>query len=83
MIYVFLVYVFYHFLCSLTFFMLQLFGIPFNSRDKYQLSIHRMATSEQPLLLVMKGAPERVIDRCSTMLLNGVCYYFEEGGVVL
>lgn len=39
--------------------------IPFNSTDKYQVSIHIMPNNEY--LLVMKGAPERILDRCSTM----------------
>ncbi|XP_067849038.1 sodium/potassium-transporting ATPase subunit alpha [Heptranchias perlo] len=47
--------------------------IPFNSTNKYQLSIHENEkSSESRYLLVMKGAPERILDRCSTILLNGV-----------
>jgi sodium/potassium-transporting ATPase subunit alpha len=46
--------------------------IPFNSTNKWQLSIHE---SEDPkdkrLILVIKGAPERVLDRCSTILYHG------------
>uniref|UniRef100_A0A670JNN6 Sodium/potassium-transporting ATPase subunit alpha-1 n=2 Tax=Podarcis muralis TaxID=64176 RepID=A0A670JNN6_PODMU len=46
--------------------------IPFNSTNKYQLSIHNNAnTSESRYLLVMKGAPERILDRCSTILIHG------------
>ncbi|KAM4794942.1 sodium/potassium-transporting ATPase subunit alpha-1-like [Rhinophrynus dorsalis] len=46
--------------------------IPFNSTNKYQLSIHKNAnSSESRYLLVMKGAPERILDRCSTILLQG------------
>ncbi|XP_067896824.1 sodium/potassium-transporting ATPase subunit alpha [Heterodontus francisci] len=46
--------------------------IPFNSTNKYQLSIHENEkSSESRYLLVMKGAPERILDRCSTILLNG------------
>ncbi|GCC27312.1 sodium/potassium-transporting ATPase subunit alpha [Chiloscyllium punctatum] len=46
--------------------------IPFNSTNKYQLSIHKNEkSSESHYLLVMKGAPERILDRCSTILLNG------------
>jgi len=40
-----------------------------------QVSIHEMQasgdTKERRHLLVMKGAPERIIERCSTILLNG------------
>ncbi|XP_050440873.1 sodium/potassium-transporting ATPase subunit alpha isoform X1 [Adelges cooleyi] len=46
--------------------------IPFNSTNKYQVSIHE---TEDPTdsrhLLVMKGAPERVLDRCSTIFIGG------------
>uniref|UniRef100_A0A1A8ED20 Sodium/potassium-transporting ATPase subunit alpha n=2 Tax=Nothobranchius TaxID=28779 RepID=A0A1A8ED20_NOTKA len=47
--------------------------IPFNSTNKYQLSIHKNAApdAESKHLLVMKGAPERILDRCSTILLQG------------
>ena len=42
--------------------------IPFNSTNKYQVSIHEHNGAN---LLVMKGAPERILDRCSTILING------------
>ncbi|MEQ2303496.1 Sodium/potassium-transporting ATPase subunit alpha-1 [Ameca splendens] len=46
--------------------------IPFNSTNKYQLSIHKNQTpGETKHLLVMKGAPERILDRCSTIVLQG------------
>ncbi|XP_072901554.1 sodium/potassium-transporting ATPase subunit alpha [Hemitrygon akajei] len=45
--------------------------IPFNSTNKYQLSIHENEKGDSRYLLVMKGAPERILDRCSTILLNG------------
>ncbi len=42
--------------------------IPFNSRNKYMLTIHKAAPGEGPLsggkFLIMKGASERMIDRC-------------------
>jgi sodium/potassium-transporting ATPase subunit alpha len=44
--------------------------VPFNSTNKYQVSIHELDECKQ-YLLVMKGAPERILDRCSTILLNG------------
>ncbi|CBY34902.1 unnamed protein product [Oikopleura dioica] len=43
--------------------------IPFNSTNKWQLSIHEV---EGKNLLVMKGAPERIVDRCNKILVNGV-----------
>ncbi|XP_072354424.1 sodium/potassium-transporting ATPase subunit alpha-2 [Scyliorhinus torazame] len=46
--------------------------IPFNSTNKYQLSIHLAGSGEERShLLVMKGAPERILDRCSSILLQG------------
>jgi len=46
--------------------------IPFNSTNKYQLSIHETEDpDDERYVLVMKGAPERILDRCSTIMLNG------------
>lgn len=46
----------------------KIFEIPFNSYDKFQLSIHQ--DNENKHILVMKGAPEVIIPRCSTILLE-------------
>ncbi|XP_059138718.1 sodium/potassium-transporting ATPase subunit alpha-like [Physella acuta] len=46
--------------------------IPFNSTNKYQVSIHETEDPNDPrYLLVMKGAPERIMDRCSSILMHG------------
>merc|ERR1712176_1277541 len=45
--------------------------IPFNSTNKWQLSIHETDESDNRYLLVMRGAPERILDRCSTIMING------------
>lgn len=46
--------------------------IPFNSTNKYQVSIHESDDSSDPRhLLVMKGAPERILERCSTIFIGG------------
>ncbi|XP_053353006.1 sodium/potassium-transporting ATPase subunit alpha-1b [Clarias gariepinus] len=47
--------------------------IPFNSTNKYQLSVHKNpdSASDSKYLLVMKGAPERILDRCSTIMIQG------------
>jgi sodium/potassium-transporting ATPase subunit alpha len=47
--------------------------IPFNSTNKYQVSLHEQApdSDDKRYVLVMKGAPERILDRCSTILING------------
>ena len=44
--------------------------IPFNSVTKYQVSIHE-SESKVNYLLVMKGAPERIFEKCSTILIGG------------
>ncbi|XP_077115951.1 potassium-transporting ATPase alpha chain 2-like [Ranitomeya variabilis] len=46
--------------------------IPFNSSNKYQVSIHIPENpADKGYLLVMKGAPERILDRCSTIMIGG------------
>ena len=50
--------------------------IPFNSTNKYQVSIHQKGQEDNDdvvgeHLLVMKGAPERILDRCTSILVNG------------
>ena len=45
--------------------------IPFNSTNKFQVSIHEAQDLNGNNLLVMKGAPERIVDRCSTIVVNG------------
>merc|ERR1719430_1987395 len=46
--------------------------IPCNSANKYQVSIHQVDDpNENRHLLVMKGAPERILERCSTIVVEG------------
>merc|ERR1712106_901978 len=46
--------------------------IPFNSTNKFQVSIHESEDkSIDGYLMVMKGAPERILERCSTFVVNG------------
>ncbi|XP_023711708.1 sodium/potassium-transporting ATPase subunit alpha isoform X4 [Cryptotermes secundus] len=46
--------------------------IPFNSTNKYQVSIHETEDANDPRhLMVMKGAPERILDKCSTIFIGG------------
>uniref|UniRef100_A0A673ZA00 Sodium/potassium-transporting ATPase subunit alpha n=1 Tax=Salmo trutta TaxID=8032 RepID=A0A673ZA00_SALTR len=46
--------------------------VPFNSTNKMSYLLHEL---EDPMdlryLLVMKGAPERILERCSTILIKG------------
>jgi len=45
--------------------------VPFNSKNKFQLSVHDMGNSGKHVMW-MKGAPERIIDRCDQVLEGGV-----------
>jgi len=45
--------------------------IPFNSANKYQVSVHQTDDGDERYLLVMKGAPERILDRCSSIYMDG------------
>ncbi|XP_046450818.1 sodium/potassium-transporting ATPase subunit alpha-B-like [Daphnia pulex] len=46
--------------------------IPFNSMNKYQVSIHENEDKKDGrYFLAMKGAPERILDLCSTIYING------------
>merc|ERR1711981_284902 len=46
--------------------------IPFNSTNKFQVSIHEQEDkSDTRYLLVMKGAPERILERCSSIIIDG------------
>merc|ERR1712149_66653 len=46
--------------------------IPFNSTNKFQVSVHETSDpSDKRALLVMKGAPERILQRCSTIVIDG------------
>merc|ERR1711899_85859 len=50
----------------------KLVEIPFNSTNKFQVSIHETSDpDENRALLVMKGAPERILQRCSTIVIDG------------
>lgn len=49
----------------------KIFEVPFNSTNKYQLSMHRTADNDNRTLIVMKGAPEKIFERCSTILCEG------------
>merc|ERR1712242_212994 len=46
--------------------------IPFSSTNKFQVSVHETEDkNDNRYLLVMKGAPERIVDRCSTIIVDG------------
>lgn len=43
--------------------------VPFNSTDKFQVSVHVIPESNSHLL-VMKGAPERIFERCTSIRID-------------
>ncbi|KAJ2708638.1 hypothetical protein H4R19_004649, partial [Coemansia spiralis] len=49
----------------------KVFEIPFNSANKWMLSIHRLPHTAGPLTLLIKGAPERILRLCATILDGG------------
>lgn len=57
--------------------------IPFNSANKFQVSVHKQtgqdeAGNSKPHILVMKGAPERIMSRCSQILIDGKLTPFDD-----
>ncbi|KAK9768328.1 hypothetical protein K7432_001126 [Basidiobolus ranarum] len=48
----------------------KVFEIPFNSDNKWALTIHQKSHPNGSLTLYIKGAPERVLRLCSTILVN-------------
>ncbi|CAF3662755.1 unnamed protein product [Rotaria socialis] len=52
--------------------------IPFNSANKYQVSVHETDDDDQRHLVVMKGAPERILERCQTIFINNHEYPLDD-----
>ncbi|EPY88987.1 sodium/potassium-transporting ATPase subunit alpha-2 precursor, partial [Camelus ferus] len=52
--------------------------VPFNSTNKYQMSIHLQEDNSQTHVLMMKGAPERILELCSSYLLRGQEYPMDD-----
>lgn len=48
----------------------QVMTVPFNSTNKFMITTNKIAESPGQLRLCMKGAPERVIDRCSSIMTS-------------
>ncbi|XP_049854932.1 sodium/potassium-transporting ATPase subunit alpha-like [Schistocerca gregaria] len=49
----------------------KVFEIPFSSDTKYQVSVHRTKEDgPSEYLMVMKGAPERLLERCTRVLMG-------------
>lgn len=48
----------------------KVFEVPFNSTNKYALTINE-SREENGHWLCMKGAPERILEKCSTIVTKG------------
>ena len=48
----------------------KVFEIPFNSDNKWHMTIHKKKHANGSLTLYIKGAPERVLKLCSTIFIN-------------
>lgn len=56
----------------------QVSTVPFNSANKFMITINKVADNGGNLRLCMKGAPERILDRCSTILTKEGIKPFDE-----
>ncbi|KAG0303871.1 hypothetical protein BGZ98_006184 [Dissophora globulifera] len=50
----------------------KVFEVPFNSENKWAMTIHRKQHDNGSFTLLMKGAPERILRLCSTILIDNV-----------
>ncbi|KXN64943.1 hypothetical protein CONCODRAFT_44889, partial [Conidiobolus coronatus NRRL 28638] len=56
----------------------KVFEIPFNSDNKWALSINKLPNPDGDLTLLLKGAPERVLRLCSSILIDGQVHELTE-----
>lgn len=54
----------------------KLLDVPFNSTTKYQVSVH--AIENNRCLVAMKGAPERILEKCGTILVDGKTFEMDD-----
>ncbi|PVU94785.1 hypothetical protein BB561_002247 [Smittium simulii] len=57
----------------------KVFEIPFNSNNKWMLSIHKIKHSDGVYKLLIKGAPERILRICNTIIFNSKKCDLDEG----
>ncbi|KAI1320092.1 hypothetical protein EDD11_002064 [Mortierella claussenii] len=48
----------------------KVFEVPFNSENKWAMTIHLKEHEQGAFTLLMKGAPERILRLCNTILIN-------------
>lgn len=46
----------------------RVFSVPFNSSNKWMMSINKQENPSAPMVLMVKGAPERVMNMCANVL---------------
>lgn len=56
----------------------QVSTIPFNSANKFMITINKVADEGDRLRLCMKGAPERVMEKCSSIMTKDGVVPFDE-----
>ena len=56
----------------------KLFEIKFNSTNKWACSIHKQENEADPDILLLKGAPERVIKMCKYIMIKGEILPFND-----
>ena len=50
----------------------KVFEIPYSASNRYRLSVHQTKDDDDERhLLMMKGAPDRILERCSTIHIDG------------
>ena len=57
------------------------FGVPFNSHNKWMCSISSPivdGVAEEKLTMYLKGAPEKILDKCSYFLFEGKVYELDK-----
>lgn len=50
---------------------LKITEIPFNSTEKYQVSVHAFNNENASYIVEMKGAPEHILERCIMTIIQG------------
>lgn len=56
----------------------QVSTIPFNSANKFMITINKVADQGNNFRVCMKGAPERVMDRCTSIMTKDGVHPFDE-----
>ena len=52
--------------------------IPFNSTNKFHVTVHQVKREDSNFLVCMKGAPERILDRCKSYVTDDGVFPMDE-----